>query len=84
MTPLQLKMLLHYYTCAERYGKHEPEHAKPEIRDQHQGLIVWELLSPCRSNESGYQITARGSAFIEALIKTPLPICKWIIPNDPH
>jgi hypothetical protein len=82
MTPLQLQMMLHYYTRAEPYAYREPEHATSgAVRDQRQLLENDGLIEPSETSGSGYCVTPRGSAFIEALCETPLPICMWIIPR---
>lgn len=82
MTPLQLTMMLHYYAIAEPYALRQPEHAgSAAVRDQRHELVMLELLRPVCGNASGYEVTDKGRAFVDALKSTPLPVCKWIIPE---
>lgn len=82
MTPLQLTMLLHYYSIAEPYALRQPEHANsPVVKDQRMGLMNEGLLLVSDITGSEYKVTEKGKAFIEALCNMPLPVCKWVIPS---
>ena len=82
MTVLQLMMLLHYSAIAEPYSLRHPKHANSSaVAEQRQWLINDNLLVEDDKWGSGYQLTERGRAFVEALKAMPLPICKWEVPN---
>lgn len=82
MTPLQIRMLLHYYAIAEPYAIHEVDHANsPAVREQLQHLINWGFLTTDLSNPSGYTVTDKGLVYVEAICNIPLPVMKWEIPK---
>lgn len=85
MTPLQIKMMLHYYAIAAPYSKEDEDHANsPAVTEQREWLLNADMLrySSKSSSESssGYEVTERGEAFVDALCSLPLPVSKWVIP----
>lgn len=81
MTPLQITMMLHYHALAQPYALHEPQHARsPAVFEQRSSLIRDEMLALDPDSMSGYRVTERGRAYVEALCALPLPIKKWIMP----
>lgn len=83
MTPLQIVMMLHYYAIAEPYAMRQPEHAtSPAVKEQRMALLHSDMLE-LDNSPSGYAVTPRGLAYIEALLEVPLPIKKeiWVIPD---
>ena len=82
MTPLQLQMLLHYYTRPTPYAEHEPLHARSfAVKEQREELERLGLLEVCHQFDGGYGVTDRGIAYIEGLKSLPLPEKHWIIPG---
>lgn len=71
LTPYELEILLHVY--------YSPNFLPPNDeawRMARNRLFQRELLKdkPC----STYRITERGRAYIEHLLRQPLPVCKWV------
>ena len=73
MTPLHIRLLLHYYAIAEPWPESSgvaTEYTADLVRD---GLIE---LSPL--SVSGYSATDRGRVHIDGILRLPLPI--WVSP----
>jgi hypothetical protein len=82
MTPLQIRMMLHYYAISAPYAVDNPQHADSlAVREQRQRLINDELIEPDETSGSGFRATDRGDAYVEALCAMPLPIKKWVMPD---
>jgi hypothetical protein len=82
MSPLALKVLLHYYTTPAQFDKNKAHDLEIEAIE---GFIRDGLL---RDREGaapeGYdrlEITEKGTAYCEAILNLPLPIMKWLIPS---
>lgn len=81
MTPLQIKMMLHYFCCAGPYAEKDQHHATSDaVLLQRTQLIAEGMLSPTRC-QSGFHVTERGRVYVEALQAVPLPINKWVMPG---
>lgn len=81
MTPLQIKMMLHYYAIAEPYAKDDPDHACSRAVFEQRGFLIREnmIVEDCAA-DSGYRVSPRGEAYIDALCKMPLPMSVWVMP----
>ncbi len=95
MTPLQLEILLHYYTSPEDYpgvsgmrmngsseghGGMKRGGASALKRIQNHGLIS---ATGTGSNVNPfYRITNKGICYVTALLNTPLPVQRWHIPDE--
>ncbi|MPZ19536.1 MAG: hypothetical protein GEV06_16690 [Luteitalea sp.] len=78
MTPLQIQMMLHYFAIAAPYAERDPAHAfSPAVVGQRGDLIRSGLLR-VDDSPSGYEVTARGRAYVEALKRVPLPGQQWV------
>jgi hypothetical protein len=80
MTPIEIKILLHYYTMPGDYtgvGEGSVSHEQALDRFLQLGLLE-------RSNEPGQQYTATEGVkvYVEALMAVPLPERKWVIPGS--
>lgn len=73
MTPLHIKLLLHYYAIGTRW-----ETPSPAASDYTQDLLNWGLIEASETSGSGYVATDRGKAHIEGLMRLSLP--KWVSP----
>lgn len=86
MTPLQLKMLLHYHHMAEPYAVREPEHRHSgAVLEQRHKLIDWGMLNYTPDTPSCFTLTERGKFFIDYICALPLPIAtsNWEMPSCP-
>lgn len=80
MTPLQIKMMLHYYTSADPYAKDDPWHASSDAVSLQRTMLVRDGLlgNACGTD---WVVTDRGRAYVEALCNMPLPVKKWVMPD---
>jgi hypothetical protein len=83
MSPLEINVLLHYYCCRTDYR--DGDFSAPAVQDAIERFRdTHNLLEPTHSmdvyHDQHYQITERGSAFVEALCNMPLPVKTWVIP----
>ncbi len=91
MRPLDIEILLYYYTRCDDYRWHDWAEA-PELTRTIRGFASADfpggpLLSLLTDAERGdfnrhtaYGITKRGEAYVEALMAVPLPIQVWVMP----
>lgn len=74
ITPIQLKMLLHYYVSPELYTG-ETDAVRTANRRE---LIALGLLTPYSEK---FTITERGKVYCEAVLAVPFPQQVWVIPK---
>jgi len=81
-----LQMLVHYYLWRHAAADSAPP---PSVDDEniakysYGALQLLGLLSATGSVEKGYKfsITPKGRAFIEHVLKMPMPEVKWVMPE---
>ena len=83
MSPLEIKIMLHYYCCPTDYR--DGDFAAPAVQDAIERFRdELNLLEPTQSmdvyHDPHYRITERGSVFVEALCNMPLPVKTWVMP----
>lgn len=80
MTPLQIEMLLHYYSRADDYR--DGDFSAPAVREALEGFKRDELLEEDKADtpRTCYVITERGRVYIEAIRAIPLPERRWVMP----
>ncbi len=82
MTPLHIRMLLHYHSIGEPYAKHDPNHAdSPAVWEYRGDLLRDGLIEANACSGSGWGATPKGRAHVEALCSLPLPECRWVTPT---
>ncbi len=88
MTPLEIGILLHYWTRTNDYR--DGDFSAPAVRDTIDAFRgEWGLIEeiPEDYRRSGeyrtYRVTERGEAMVKALTLLPLPIATWLIPTLP-
>lgn len=82
MTPLQIGLMLHYYTTPRPYAEHEPDHASSgAVREKRADLCRAGMLEGCNTF-SGWRVTEKGEAYVAALEAVQVPVCKWVQPPD--
>lgn len=77
MTPFEIGILLHYYSCAD---DHEHLLGSSEARQQ---LEVSGLVRQAVGSARKFDITDRGRAYVDALLHVKLPVAVWVMPDDP-
>lgn len=84
MTPLQIEILLHYYTRTDDYR--EGDFSAPAVceaindfRDRPDGPLISQEQVICR--HACYALTERGKVFVEAILSLPLPVQEWVMPE---
>ena len=93
MSPLMIKMLLHYFSCARDYRDEVPhEHARSEaVKEAIDAFLEWELVIQSVSDDwwasqdretrlSQFIVSDRGRAMVEAYKAIRLPIIQWVQP----
>lgn len=93
MSPLMIKMLLHYYACARDYRDEVPRlHAvSPAVKEAISSFISWDLITPLMSDAdwqrqdvmervSQYAVSDRGRAMVDAYMAVRLPVIQWVQP----
>ena len=85
MTPLEIEILLHYYTRAVDYR--DGDFTAPAVRQALDSFYELGMLRHAtRKSDSGplsYEVTERAEAYIQALCALPLPVQKWVMPPSP-
>ena len=79
MTPLEIDILLHYYTRPGEYGQKDDNFNAPAVQSSFRRMESAELLEMV-SPDLPYKITERGKAYIDAFCKLPLPEQYWAVP----
>jgi DNA integrity scanning protein DisA with diadenylate cyclase activity len=91
MSPLKIKMLLHYYAHVQDYrDEADPAHANsPAVAEAIQDFLQQELIEernprwvdqPANDRFSQYGVTAKGYAMVEHLCAVQIPVCHWTQP----
>lgn len=88
MTPFELGILLHYYTTPVA---HEQEDSPAPIWEPTiQAFISEKIIEPTPIapppdidyKPSAYRLTQRGKAYIKYVLAVPLPMMKWVLPEE--
>jgi hypothetical protein len=82
MSPLALKVLLHYYVTPLLFEKNSAHDLELEAITEfiRQDLIKWRAAGDVRDGHHALEITDRGRAYVEAILATPYPVIRWVIP----
>lgn len=81
MTPLQIDILLNYYTTPVEYGRADDNFGAPAVQEAINWMIGANLLENCKSELGSYRTTDRGKAYVDGLCNMPLPVQKWYVPS---
>lgn len=76
MTPLQIRMLLHYSYSPDPFQPWGAAQSEARDRFREEKLIDDEGCGPCSA-----RLTERGQAYVGFLIAMPLPVANWSIPG---
>jgi len=80
MSPLEIKILLHYHTIPKDYSQeHEMYSAQNEAIIK---LFNKGMLKNYNGDGVQYEATAKLHSYCEYLCEVPLPIAVWVIPED--
>lgn len=96
MSPLNINILLHYYTRTSDYAADaQPSHGRSSAVSDSlgwfvaQGLLVsrygdicWSISESAspRTGAAIFRITDKGRAMVQALEDVQIPVCKWVQP----
>jgi hypothetical protein len=93
MSPLMIKMLLHYYACARDYRDEVPgQHAaSPAVKEAIEFFLEHGLIVPLFADEhwrtqdamqrlSQFTVSDRGRAMVDAYLAVRLPVVQWVQP----
>ena len=84
MTPLEIDILLHYYTTPVDYR--DGDFSAPAVRKAVDEFVADGLLRPTKQKSGGigplsYETTERAQVFLQALCALPLPELRWVMPT---
>jgi hypothetical protein len=85
VSPIKLKVLLHYYCCPGPFCKSNPE--SPASTDAIDFWVNRDMLEEDfdrtleEDPDLDYAITEKGKVYVEAVLNTPFPIKTWIVPT---
>lgn len=80
MTPLEIGILLHYYSSGADYrGGDFSAPAVREAIDLFRGGLGL-LMDDISEHPRAYRLTERGECFVEHLKRQPLPVQVWVMP----
>lgn len=82
MTPLEIDMLVHYYTRPTEYGNKDDNYDAPAVKASLSWMVSADLLKR-QELDGTYKITEKGKAYVDAFRNLPLPEKHWIVPRDP-
>jgi hypothetical protein len=77
MTPLQLEILLHYYSHGDDYRN--GDFSAPAVAEAVGWFVANDLLKTATNRQ--FRITERGNAFIVYCLDLPLPRMVWQMPQ---
>jgi hypothetical protein len=80
MSPLALKVLLHYYVTPAQFDKNKAHDIELEAIAQFLRDGLLQERQAGRAGDDSYEITQRGQAYCYAALNLPLPEMKWEIP----
>lgn len=93
MSPLKIKMLLHYYGCARDYRDEVPcQHGQSiAVTDAIAAFLEWELIIPLVPDDywraqnpadrlSQFALSDRGRAMVDTYMAVKLPVIQWVQP----
>jgi len=79
MSPLQLEILLHYYSKANDYR--DGDFGASSVRSDIEAFKREELLVADPKQDRCYAIGERGRVLVEAVLAVPLPERRWVMPS---
>jgi len=78
MSPFQLGILLHYYSCLDE--AEEVKRNPPILEETMQQFVADGLLEPATHDHgASWQCTDKGKFFVEYICALPLPEHSWTI-----
>lgn len=73
MSPLQIRILLHYYSNIDDYSGIEPDIFIKELAE------IDMLERAYEGEERNWKLTLKAQAYIDYILRVPLPRQQWII-----
>lgn len=86
MSPLEIEIIFHYYCSPGDFRN--GDFSAPAVRSAIDSFKAHNdsdgpiLVENIQDTSSEYTITNRGKAYVYNLCSMPLPVCKWIIPDQ--
>jgi hypothetical protein len=85
VTPYEFRILLHYFTTPADPRPTEISMTTEAWRSTIEKFIADDMLAkaePLSGCDAGtYETTERANVWIEAVLNTPLPIMRWLVPG---
>lgn len=87
LAPIHMKRLLEIYCSpAKQNCPHlmsSTGSCRPIDELMRWGLIERESIRYIETDEHGWNVTEKGRVYVEALLRLPLPVQSWSVPNRP-
>jgi hypothetical protein len=81
MTPHEIDLLMHYYTCADDHRNANHPGVIEALTDLAGKELIGRLAEPSQYG-SNWKLTLRGETYCDALTQVPLPVLRWVMPGD--
>lgn len=89
-TPLEIKILLHYWTCHSKYGSEGSRHANSDVVIEAKeefatmGLLTPRACGPADGSDGADYVGNREALelYVNALCAVPLPQLIWTLPKE--
>lgn len=85
MTPLHLQILIHAFSRADRMENWDA----PAVQDYAAQLVGMGAIEVAESLSDGthevprmWRTTERGRAWLDLILETPMPVCRWVDPRE--
>lgn len=82
MTPLQIEIMLHYYSHGGDFRNRD--FSSPSVHEAVDFFLGIEMLAKTdfdAATKPYLRITPKGTVFVDALCAVPLPVKQWVIPG---
>ncbi len=83
MSPLALKVLMHYYVTPQEFDRRKAHRLELDAIQQFLEDDLLQERTGGKHDEDAYRITDKGSVYCRAILNLPLPVKKvhWEIPS---
>jgi len=80
MTPLHIRLMLHYYAIASEYEPLEAKATQEYLTELvNDGLLKYRVPNDYTNS---YEATERGKIWVQMILNTPYPQQEWVDPRN--
>jgi hypothetical protein len=81
VTPHEIDLLMHYYSCADDHAHAHHQGVRETLLDLCAKDLLFALTEPTQYG-ANWRLTERGEVYCAALTMVPLPVMRWVIPDE--